>query len=134
MKYLLDTDTCIYVIKHKPAQVLEKFLSLEVGGVSVSAVTVAELLYGAEKSQYPQQNRDALGKFLMPLNILDFNLAAAESYGKIRAALEKKGIPIGAYDLMIAAQALSQDLILVSNNLREFSRISDLRLENWAEG
>ncbi len=134
MKYLLDTDTCIYIIKHKPAQVLEKFLSLEVGSVSVSAVTVAELLYGAEKSQYPQQNRDALGKFLMPLNILDFNLAAAESYGKIRAALEKKGIPIGAYDLMIAAQAFSQDLILVSNNLREFSRISDLQLENWAEG
>ncbi len=87
MKYLLDTDTCIYIIKHKPAQVLEKFLSLEVGSVSVSAVTVAELLYGAEKSQYPQQNRDALGKFLMPLNILDFNLAAAESYGKIRAAI-----------------------------------------------
>jgi len=134
MKYLLDTNICIYLIKSKSVRVLEKFLSQEIGDIGISTVTVAELQYGVQKSQFPQQNLAALEKFLMPLNIMDFDLTATEQYGKIRVFLEQKGIPIGAYDLMIAAQALSQDVILVTNNVREFSRIPGLRLENWAEG
>ena len=134
MKYLLDTNICIYLIKSKPVQVLEKFLSQEIGEIGISAVTVAEMQYGVQKSQFPQQNQAALDKFLMPLSMLDFDLAAAEQYGKIHVTLEQKGIPIGAYDLMIAAQAVSQDVILVTNNVREFARIPGLRLENWAEG
>ena len=134
MKYLLDTNICIYLIKSKSVRVLEKFLSQEIGDIGISTVTVAELQYRVQKSQFPQQNMAALEKFLMPLSIMDFDLTATEQYGKIRVFLEQKGIPIGAYDLMIAAQALSQDVILVTNNVREFSRIPGLRLENWAEG
>jgi tRNA(fMet)-specific endonuclease VapC len=130
--YLLDTDICIYAIKKKPARVLHTLKKKSRLGIHVSSITVAELEYGAEKSAFPERNRVALIEFLSIFDILKFDERDAVEYGKIRARLEKKGTPIGALDLLIAAQALSRDLVLVSNNLKEFSRIEELRLENWA--
>ena len=127
MKFLLDTNMCIYLIKKKPPQVLERFNDYSVGEIGVSSITVAELGYGVEKSQRPTQNRRALGQFLIPLVIADFDEGAAEAYGKVQ------GKPIGALDTLIAAHALSLEVTLVTNNTREFSRVPDLRLVNWAE-
>jgi len=133
MKFLLDTNMCIYLIKKKPPQVLEKFNDYSVGEIGVSSITVAELQYGVEKSQRLAQNRRALRQFLIPLVIADFDERAAEAYGKTRAALEAQGTPIGALDTLIAAHALCLGLTLVTNNTSEFSRVADLRLANWAE-
>lgn len=133
MKYLLDTNICIYLIKKKPSQVLAKFQTLEVSDIGISSITVAELEYGVSKSQQQSKNRDALMQFLMPLEIIEFNQEAAIAYGKIRSNLESRGLVIGAMDMLIAAHALSLGVTLVSNNLREFSRINHLSLENWAE-
>jgi len=131
MKFLLDTNICIYLIKKKPPRVLEKFKDHSVGEIGVSSITVAELQYGVEKSQRPPQNRKALSQFLIPLVIADFDDQAAEAYGKARAALEAQGTPIGALDTLIAAHALSLGVTLVTNNTREFSRVADLTLANW---
>ena len=131
MKYMLDTNMCIYLIKRKPHQVLEKFQTLSAGDISLSTVTVAELQYGIAKSQRPQQNQTALDLFLAPLVIADFDSAAARQYGQIRAELEQMGTPIGAYDLLIAGHARSLNATLVTNNTREFARVSDLKMENW---
>ena len=131
MKYMLDTNMCIYLIKRKPHQVLEKFQTLSAGDISLSTVTVAELQYGIAKSQRPQQNHTALDLFLAPLAIVDFDSAAARQYGQIRAELEQMGTPIGAYDLLIAGHARSLNATLVTNNTREFARVSDLKTENW---
>ncbi|MDI3547154.1 MAG: tRNA(fMet)-specific endonuclease VapC [Halanaerobiales bacterium] len=132
MKYMLDTNICIYIIKEKPKQVLNKFQMLNIGDVCISVITLAELEYGVEKSSYPERNRLALSGFLASIEILPFSEKAASEYGKIRANLEKQGKIIGAYDLMIGAHALCENLILVTNNVREFSRIPNLSLENWA--
>ncbi|MBM4464946.1 MAG: type II toxin-antitoxin system VapC family toxin [Chloroflexi bacterium] len=131
MKYLLDTNICIYVIKKKPPQVLQQFRSHFVGDIGVSSITVAELQYGVQKSQYPEQNQRALEQFLVPLVIVGFDEQAAAMYGKIRAALEAQGTPIGALDMLIAAHALSLGVTLVTNNIREFSRVPELQLANW---
>lgn len=131
MKYMLDTNMCIYLIKRKPHQVLEKFQTLSAGDISLSTVTVAELQYGIAKSQRPQQNQTALDLFLAPLAIVDFDSAAARQYGQIRAELEQMGTPIGAYDLLIAGHARSLNATLVTNHTREFARVSDLKTENW---
>lgn len=131
MKYLLDTNICIYIIKQQPQQVIGRLRTLDVSDVGVSAITVAELQYGAAKSAFPDRNRLALAGFLAPLEILDFTAAFADTYGRIRADLERSGTPIGAYDLLIAAQALAGGLTLVTNNEREFRRIPGLAVENW---
>lgn len=131
MKYLLDTNICVYIIKQKPAQVLERFQEQTIGDISISAITVAEMQYGIAKSQFPERNRAALEKFLTPLIILDFDIRAALAYGELRSSLEKQGTPIGAYDLLLAAQARALDIILVTNNLHEFERIPGLKVENW---
>jgi tRNA(fMet)-specific endonuclease VapC len=131
MKYLLDTNICIYLIRQRPTQVLARFLNLRPGDVGVSSVTVAELEYGVAKSARPEHNRQALEGFLLPLEILLFDPGAAWVYGRIRATLESQGTPIGALNLLIAAHALSLGITLVSNNVREFQRISGLVLENW---
>ena len=133
MDYLLDTNICIYLIKKQPLKVLEKFRTLVPGTVAISAITHAELQYGIMKSSRPEKNSKALDRFLTPLAILDFDYQAAIEYGEIRATLEKKGTPIGPLDTLIAAHALSLNLTLVTNNEKEFSRISDLRIENWTE-
>jgi tRNA(fMet)-specific endonuclease VapC len=131
MKYLLDTDICIYIIKQHPPSALKRFKSLSLGDLGISSITFAELLYGVEKSQQQQKNLTALEEFTLPLEILPFDDRAAQQYSVIRAQLEKKGLPIGPLDLMIAAHALSLDAIIVTNNLKEFSRIPTLKIENW---
>ncbi len=128
---LLDTNICIYLIKRKPPEVLQRFISYAVGDIGVSSITVAELCYGVEKSGRPAQNRQALEQFLLPLVVMPFDDEAAQVYGSIRAELERRGTPIGALDLLIAAHALALDVPLVTNNTAEFRRVPGLRVENW---
>ena len=132
MNFLLDTNICIYIIKQKPPEVLQKFKAYQVGDIGISSITVAELEFGVQKSQFPEKNQQALAQFLLPLTIVDFDFAAATVYGKIRATLEKQGTPIGSLDTLIAAHALSLQLTLITNNIKEFSRVTDLKLDNWA--
>lgn len=131
MKYMLDTNLCIEIIRHKPTGLLEKIAQFVPGEIGISTITVAELAYGAQKSNFPAKNLAALEQFLLPLEISDYDHAAALAYGKIRAELERAGQPIGAMDLLIGAHALSLNVVLVTNNVREFQRISNLKLENW---
>ena len=129
--YLLDTNICIYIIKRKPLYVFEKFETLTPGTVGVSSITVAELLYGVSKSSFPDKNHDALQQFLVPIEIIEFDYEAAEYYGKLRSRLEKMGKPIGPLDMLIGAHALSLNVPLITNNLKEFNRIEGLQTENW---
>lgn len=131
MKYLLDTNICIYIIKKKPESVIKIFSKIKLGDVEISATTITEMYFGLAKSSKPNENTIALQEFLQPLVTLDFNSDDAVVYGRIRAELEANGQMIGAMDLLIAAIALSRELILVTNNEKEFSRIKDLKLENW---
>ena len=132
MQFLLDTNICIYIIKQKPPEVLQRFNTYQVGDIGISSITVAELQFGVQKSQFPTKNQQALSQFLLPLTIIDFERAAAIVYGNIRAKLEKQGTPIGSLDTLIAAHALSLQVILVTNNIKEFSRVSNLQIDNWA--
>jgi tRNA(fMet)-specific endonuclease VapC len=129
-RYLLDTNICIYIINRRPAKVLQHFEGLSMGDVGISSVTGAELAYGVEKSG-SARNRQALEKFLVPLEIVSFDAEAMRRYGQLRAQLEKRGTPIGPLDMLIAAQAMALGSILVTNNVREFERIPGLALENW---
>ncbi len=133
MKYMLDTNICIYIIKKKPKEVWERFKNLEIGDICISVITLAELEYGVEKSNYPRNNKMALTAFLSPIDILSFSQSAAAIYGNIRAHLEQKGKVIGAYDMMIGAHALSENLTLITNNMKEFRRIPGLSVENWVD-
>lgn len=131
MKYMLDTNICIYIIKKHPENVLRKFKNYSLGDICISSVTFAELMYGVEKSQHQQKNREALEEFTLPLEIIPFDDDAAKHYGSIRTYLEKKGEIIGPLDLMIAAHAQSLNSILVTNNKKEFSRIPKIKIEDW---
>jgi len=131
MRYMLDTNICIYVIKHKPETVFQKLQNINPEDVCISSVTYAELVHGVEKSAAVEKNRLALSMLLANMEILDFDVDAADCYGKIRAALEKKGTPIGPLDMMIAAHAQSLGYTVVTNNVKEFSRVSALQIENW---
>ena len=134
MTYMLDTNICIYAIKHHPIQV-EKMIKNRLDmGLCISAITLAELAHGVQKSQCVQKNTEALLKFLTILEVLPFDDRAAVEYGKIQAYLQKKGTPIGTADSLIAGHAKAESLILVTNNVREFERVPDLRIENWTEG
>jgi tRNA(fMet)-specific endonuclease VapC len=132
MKYMLDTNICIYTIRRQPAQVIDRFRQHHVGEIGVSSITAAELWYGVEKSTQRKKNSKALEQFLFPLEIAPFNTEAAEAYGMIRSLLDRKGKPIGSLDTLIAAHARSLDLVLVTNNERKFKRVPKLRIENWA--
>ena len=133
IRYLLDTNICIYIIKQHPKQVIEHLRTLLVGDVAISAITLAELEYGAAKSSRPEQNREALIAFTAPLEVLPFDDDASLHYGEIRADLERAGMVIGAMDMLIAAHARSRSLKLVTNNSREFKRIHGLDIENWVK-
>ncbi|BBD55312.1 tRNA(fMet)-specific endonuclease VapC [Planktothrix agardhii] len=133
MKYLLDTNICIYIIKQKPISVKQRFQSFDISDMGISIVTLGELEYGAAKSQNPSRNRQTLAIFCAPFEIVGLNPEDARIFGNIRADLEKRGQPIGSYDLLIAAQALSRGLTVVTNNVKEFSRINNLGVENWVE-
>jgi len=132
MKYILDTNICIYIINKKPDEVLRKFELYPVYEFGISSITHAELQYGIEKSKNKNTNQAALDEFLLPLTILPFHgQRLVTCYGEIRASLESKGQTIGPLDMLIAAHALSLDLIIISNNIKEFSRIPNLKCENW---
>ncbi len=133
MHFLLDTNICIYLIKNRPPGVLEKFKQHPPSEVAISTITLFELEYRAEKSNRRQQAQKALKKFLSPLDIVDLDQVAAKEAAVIRAQLEKKGTPIGPYDILIAGLARSRSMTLVTTNTKEFSRIDSLFLENWTE-
>ncbi len=131
MKLMLDTNICIAIIKQKPKDILQKLSAYQVGDICISSVTLAELRYGVAKSQYQDKNQAALDEFILPLEVADFDEAAALYYGTLRATLEKQGTTIGSLDTMIGAHALSLNVILVTNNTREFNRITGLKLVDW---
>jgi tRNA(fMet)-specific endonuclease VapC len=132
MKFLLDTDTCIYALKQNPA-VLKHLLAQSREDIAVSVITEAELRTGAAKSTSAAKTLRLVENFLRPLGIVEFTSNDAASYAQVRAKLERAGTPIGPLDTLIAAQAVARKLVLVSNNEREFSRVAGLRIENWAD-
>ena len=132
MKYMLDTNICIYIIKQNPQKVLKHFQSHIVGDIGISSITLAELQYGASKSLHSEKNRQALEEFVLPLEIADFDERAAGEYGAVRADLERKGKPIGAMDMLIGAHALALRVTLVTNNTREFKQIKGLKIIDWS--
>lgn len=130
IKYLLDTNILIYTIKNRPKQVREMF-NRHSQQMSISTVTVGELIYGAERSSQPERNMADIEGLIARLGVLEFDASAAYHFGQLRAELYSKGQPIGPYDMMLAGQARSRGLILVSNNVKEFERVPGLRIENW---
>lgn len=132
IRYLLDTNIAIYVIKRKPLALLDVF-NRYANQMAISSITLAELMHGVEKSQYYAKNLANVEAFTARLHVLDYGKKAAAHYGDIRASLEKQGKPIGVNDLHIAAHARSEGLVLVTNNEKEFTRIDGLRVENWVE-
>jgi tRNA(fMet)-specific endonuclease VapC len=133
IRYLLDTNICIYLIKKHPPEVLAKFQQIQLKQLHIPSIAVFELYYGIEKNNSHQRNLSALEKFLEPLTIVDFTLEAAKKAAKAQSYLEKQGTPIGVYDLQIAAIALSHNMTLLTNNTREFERVKGLKLENWID-
>jgi tRNA(fMet)-specific endonuclease VapC len=131
VKYMLDTNICIYILNKRPMGVLQKLIELGDAKVYLSSVVVAELYYGAAKSQTPEKNRIRLQEFLLDFLLLPLGVKAGILAGKIRADLEQQGTPIGIYDCLIAAHALEQEATLVTNNTKEFLRVKGLELENW---
>lgn len=131
MKYLLDTNICIALIRQKPAALIQRLTSLQPGNAGISSITLAELFHGVEKSARPEQNMSALEQFLLPLDLADFDQDAAMAYGKIRADLERTGQIIGSMDILIAAHAVSLNAIMVTNNVQEFQRVKGLFVEDW---
>jgi len=131
LKYILDTNICIYIAKQKPIEVLKHFETLDVGEVGMSMITHAELLYGAKRSQQPQKSVETLEQLTSLIPVQPLNDSVANHYADIRANLASKGTMIGNNDLWIAAHVRSMGKILVSNNLKEFKRVQDLKLENW---
>ena len=131
--YLLDTNICIYAIKNKPECVLANIKKKSRDGIYISSLTIAELEFGVQNSINMAANRIALLKFVSIFNILCFDDMDAIPYGKLKAKLRKEGKAIGPIDMLLAGQAISKDLILVTNNTKEFKRIENLKLENWAD-
>jgi len=131
IRYMLDTNTCIAIIKRRPDTIQTRLIALAVEEVGISGIVVAELWYGVAFSQKKKQNETALKDFLDYVTVLDWPFEAGEIYGRIRADLKGKGTPIGAMDLLIASHALFLDAVLVTDNVREFQRVSDLKIENW---
>jgi len=131
MKYMLDTNICIGLIRQRPKKLIERLTDCEPGEVGISTITVAELAYGAQKSSQVEQNMTALEQFLLPIEIADFDQAASVTYGFVRASLERRGNMIGSLDMLIGAHALSLGVALVTNNVDEFQRIPKLRVEDW---
>lgn len=133
MIYMLDTNICIYAMKKKPESVLQRLKKELDNGVCISSITLAELEYGMSHSSNPAKNEQALLRFLAPISVLPFGASAASEYGEIRAYLQNHGTPIGPLDMLIAGHARAEKMILVTNNVREFERVPELEIENWAE-
>lgn len=133
MKYMLDTNICIYTIKYKSPEMIRNFLNHEPDDICISAITYGELMHGVGKSRAVEQNHAALTLFLSSISILPFNDRAAEEYGKVRAEVEQKGTRIGPMDILIAGHARSEGRILVTNNTRELCRVKGLAVEDWTK-
>ena len=136
MNFLLDTDICIYLINKRPPSVISRFKQYQPGDIGISVITVSELEYGIAKiakSVRQEENQQRLEAFLAPFELLSYTAEAVRTYATLWADLEKRGKVIGPLDMLIAAQAMTEDLTLVTNNEREFRRISGIRIENWAE-
>lgn len=131
MKFLIDTNICIYIMNNHPPEVLKKFKNIGVGKVGISSITVSELHYGAYKSSHKRVNAKRLEEFLNPFEILTYDENASKYYGKIRSQLEEQGNVIDPLDMLIAAHALSNKLILITNNVKEFKRVRSLKIQNW---
>lgn len=132
MRYMLDTNICIFIIRQKSKKVLDRLMEHDPDDICISAITYAELIHGVEKSQAVERNRAVLTQLLSSIEIMYFDDKAAEEYGMIRADLERKGYPIGPLDTMIAGHARSLGYTLVTNNTREFNRVENLSVEDWA--
>jgi len=133
MSYLLDTNICVLLIRQTSQRVIARLTQHAFNEIAVSALTVAELQYGVAKSAQPAQNQQALDYFLLPFTLLTFDEGVAPMYGEIRVFLERQGTPIGAIDMLLAAQALSQKRVFVTNNTREFARVPGLIVEDWTQ-
>ena len=133
MRYMLDTDISSYIIRERSPELLTRFHEIPTNDLCISVVTLAELLYGVTRSSSQQINRTIVERFVSRLTILRWNRAAAEHYANIRTVLEEAGTPIGGMDMLIAAHARSQGLTLVTNNVRHFSKVADLTIENWVD-
>ena len=131
--YLLDTNICIYIIKKKPVDVLRTLKTKSRKDIYISSITIAELEYGVAKSRFPERNKIALIEFLSIFNILPFDDTDAVNFGITKTNLEKGGKTVGSMDLLIAAQAITKRLILVTNNTKEFERVEGLKMENWVK-
>ncbi len=131
MRYLLDTDICSYIIRKRPKSLIEKFKTLSLGEIGISVITVCEFESGIPGSNQPEKLRSAINTFLAPFSIIDFQQTDAVSFGIVDSYLQAKGTPIGDMDTMIASQALSRGLILVSNNVKHYSRVPHLSYESW---
>ncbi len=129
--YLLDSNICIYIINQHPRKVVEYIKTLQPHQIKLSAISMAELEYGVSKSSNRDKNRTAFVQFASAFDIIEFNDKDAEVFGLIRVNLERNGQVIGPYDMQIAAQAISRDLVLVTNNTKEFIKIKELKIENW---
>lgn len=133
MRYMLDTNICIYAIKHNPVEVFERLKEHDPEEICISSITYGELVHGVEKSKAVYKNRIALTLFLANIEILKFDTEAAQKYGEVRAQLEKTGKAIGPLDMLIAAHANSSGCTLVTNNIKEFERVEGLNLGNWVK-
>jgi len=132
MKYMLDTNICIYLIKQNPAKVIKHFKSHAIGDIGISSITLAELRYGVSKSQHVEKNQQALDEFILSLEIADFDEKSAQEYGAIRAELERTGKPVGSMDMLIGAHAHALGVTLVTNNTKEFKQIKNLKIADWS--
>jgi len=130
MKYMLDTNTCIFLMKNRP-EVISRYQQNKPLGIAISSITLSELKFGVYNSEFPERNGENLLRFLLGVELLAYNDAAADEYGRIRAGLRRKGTPIGELDMLIAAHAKSAELTLVTNNTDEFGRVAGLALEDW---
>jgi len=133
MHYLLDTNICIYIINKRPPEVLERFRQIELMQLHIPTVVISELYFGLEKNQSHKRNATFLEAFIAPLSVIGFSVKAAKHAATIRYQLRKQGTPIGAYDIQIAAIALAEDMVLLTNNTKDFERIEGLKLENWVK-
>lgn len=132
IKYILDTNICIYIIKKRPISVFDRFKQLKVGQICISSITYCELQFGVFNSSKPKENEMTLNKFLGPIEVLEFPVEAGPVYGRIRYNLKSKGTLIGGNDLLIASHAIAGGFVLVTNNTKEFGRIDELKCENWS--
>jgi len=131
--YLLDTNICIYILKRKPIEVFERFKTLKLGELKISSITVAELYYGAYNSQKIEKNLITIDSFLKPFDYVEFDEKSAIEYAKIKSNLKKEGKIIGELDMQIAGIAMANDLILITNNVKEFERVNGLKIDNWVD-